>query len=267
MEQHPLFYRGYTRALISLVLIAAVFALVAYANLALKNAEHLNLGPTTIQISGEGEVLAKPDIGAFSFAVQAEGETASEAQTASAEAINAILEYLEGEGVAENDIKTQNYNLNQKWSYQERVCLPNNYCPPGERVADGFEVFQNVTVKVRDLESAGSLISGVGDRGATNVSSLQFTIDDESALKAEARKEAIADAKEKAKVLADELGMRLGRVVNFYENEGGYPMPYYAEDRALGMGGDMMEQSAVSPAMPAGENTIRSQVNIVYELR
>lgn len=267
MEQHPFFYKGYTRALLSLLFIAGIVALVSYANLTLREAQTLNMGPTTIQIMGEGEVLAKPDIGTFSFAVQAEGNTATEAQTDSAEAMNAILAYLEAEGVKEDDVKTQNYNLNQKYRYEERVCVSNNYCPPGERVEDGFEVYQNVTVKVRDLENAGMLIAGVGERGATNVSSLQFTVDDESELKAQARAEAIVDAKGKARVLADDLDMKLGRVVNFYENEGYYPSPYYAETKAMGMGGEMMDEASVAPNLPTGENTIRSQVTIVYELK
>lgn len=265
MESHPFFNKGYTRALLSLLVIAGIVALVAYTTLTLKEAQNMYSGPTTIQVSGEGEVLAKPDIGTFSFAVQAEGETATEAQNTSAEAMNAILAYLEAEGVSENDIRTDNYNLNQQYRYEERVCPFGSYCPPGERIPDGFEVYQNVTVKVRDLEAAGGLIAGVGERGATNVSSLMFTIDDESALRAEARSEAIEDAKVKAQVLADELDMSLDRIVSFYENERGYPMPYY--DSKMGMGGDVMNEAAMAPELPTGENLIRSNVTITYQLK
>lgn len=253
----------YVQALLVLVLIGIVGALAAYANLAVKQARYSNWGPTTINVRGEGEVLAKPDIGQFTFSVRAEGDDAAAAQESSATAMNDIIAYLTEAGVAENDIKTTNYYLSPKYTYPDRVCPANMYCPPGEPVIDGYEVSQSVEVKVRNLDASGDLISGVGQHGATDISGLSFTIDDEDDLKAEAREQAIADAKEKAEKLADALGVRIVRMVSYYEEEM-YP-PYY------GYGGDMaMERSAVAqaaPSMPTGENEITSTVNITYEIR
>ncbi|HXK39099.1 MAG TPA: SIMPL domain-containing protein, partial [Candidatus Paceibacterota bacterium] len=136
---------------------------------------------------------------------------------------------------------------------------------PGKQVLVGYEVSQTLSVKVRDTKMAGDLLSGVGSRGATEVSGLSFTIDDEDALKAEARDKAIAQAKSKAEVLAKSLGVSLVRVVGFYENEGG--MPIYA----YGLGGDerMMTSSApkASPEIPVGQNKIVSNVSVTYEIR
>ena len=152
MDSQSFLSKGYVQALLTLILLGVVVALGAYANLTFKQARGAYTGDTTISVSGSGEVLAKPDIGQFSFAVRAEGETATEAQEKSAEAINTILGYLEDAGVAEKDIKTQYYNLNPKYRYEERICAANTYCPPGEPIIDGYEVSQNVSVKVRDLE-------------------------------------------------------------------------------------------------------------------
>lgn len=264
MENQSFLSLWYVRALLVLVLLGVVAALAAYTNQAIKQARYNYMGPTTINVRGTGEVLAKPDIGQFSFAVRAEGEDAATAQDLSAESINAILSYLEESGVEEKDIKTANYNLNPKYRYEQRICAANSYCPPSEPVIDGYEVTQRVEVKVRDLDKSGDLISGVGDRGATNISGLQFTIDDETVLKAEAREEAIADAKAKAKELAKDLDVRIVRMVGYYEEEY-YPQPYYD-----GYGGDMaMAESAVrkAPSLPTGESNITATVNITYEIR
>ncbi len=261
------FSKGYVQLLMTVVLVAGILSLLSYANLANKEAEGVYTGETTISVSGEGEVLAKPDIGQFSFSVRAEGEDAVEAQEKSAEAINKILSHLEESGVEEKDIKTQNYNLNPKYRYEERICARGTYCPPGEPIIDGYEVYQNISVKVRDLDAAGGLISGVGERGATNISGLNFTIDDESVLEAQARAEAIADAKEKAEVLARDLGMKLHRIVGFNENRGGGYGYSTMDSRAFG--GDAMEEVSfkTSPSLPTGENTITSSVSITYELK
>jgi len=264
MESHSFLTKKYVQVLLALVLIGVMAALAAYTQLALKEARGVFTGEVTISVAGEGEVLALPDIGQFSFAVRAEGKDAVEAQENSAEGINAIIAYLDETGVDEKDIKTQNYSLNPKYRYEERVCVSNQFCPPGERVIDGYEVYQNVSVKVRDLDNAGALISGVGENGATNISSLQFTIDDETALKAEARAEAIADAKTQAEVLAKDLGMRLDRIVGFYEGGEEY---YPQNERAYAL--DSSEGSSIksAPSLPVGENEIRSNVTITYQLK
>jgi len=89
-------------------------------------------------------------------------------------------------------------------------------------------------------------------------------VEDESAIQTEARDEAIADAKEKAKALAKELGVSLVRIVSFTESNGGYPYPLY--DKAYGMGG-AVAQSAPAPEISTGENKYTSNVTIVYEIR
>lgn len=258
------FTHSINRTLGTLVLAAAVVALGAYAYLTFAQAKYAGYGPTTIAVSGEAEVMARPDVGTFSFTVEAEADDAAAAQTASAERMNAVLAYLTEQGIEERDIKTQNYSLQPKYRYEERVCPMGSYCPPGERIADGFMVMQTVSVKVRDLDAAGNIIAGVGQTGATNISSLGFTIDDPSILEAEARVLAIADAEAKAEVLAEALGVTLVRMIGFYEQEKTH-YPVY------GMGGDMMERSAmemaVAPDMPVGEDATHSLVTITYEIK
>lgn len=261
MESQTLWQKTSGQLLIALVLLAGVFALCAYGYYVLTQS-HMYTS-TNISVSGEGEVVAVPDTGQFTFAVTAEGEDAATAQEASAEAMNEVIDYLSDAGVAEADIKTTNYRLNPQYRYEERICTGNSYCPPGERVLDGFEVSQSVEVKVRDTDEAGNLISGVGERGATNISGLTFTVDEPDELLAEARAEAIENARTKATALAEQLGMRVVRVTGFSENRGGYPQPY-------GMGGDEMAMDVAersAPSVPTGENTFTSNVNVSFEIR
>ncbi len=254
------------RVLGSFALLMVIIALGMYAQYTWKQAQYMYSGPTTISVTGEGEVTAVPDIGEFSFSVTAESADAALAQKDSADKVNAILAYLKEQGVEEKDIKTENYNLYPRYRYEERVCAFGvSYCPPGEQIQDGFTVSQSVRVKVRNLDAAGDLIAGAGERGATNLSGLSFTIDDEGQLKDEARTAAIADAQAKAEVLAEQLGVRVVRMAGYYEDEGYYPTPYY------GMGGDMMVKSAMDESadisVPAGENIVSSRVTITYEIR
>jgi len=251
------------RALGTVVLVAAIVALGAYSYQAITQAENWGMGPTTINVVGTGEVVSVPDIAQFSFSVRGEGADAATAQEASGTIINAVMAYLEEQGVEDRDIKTQGYNMYPKYRYDQKPCAFGSYCPPGEQIADGFEVTQTITIKVRDTNNAGTILAGVGEKGATDISGLSFTIDDENVLKAEARTLAIADAKAKAELLAGDLGVKLVKMIGYYEDQPYNPTPYY------GMGGDMAKSESVftGAEVPMGEGIITATVNLTYEIK
>ena len=175
----------------------------------------------TITVSGDGEVFAVPDTATFSVTVQEEAKEVKAAQDVATKKGNDIKVYLKSQGVDEKDIQTTDYSLYPQYDYINSACSE-GYCPPGRQVLRGFQVSETLTVKVRDTKKAGDLLAGVGSKGASSVSGLSFTIDDQDALDAEARDKAIAKAKEKAEALADALGVSIVRVVGFSEN-GSYP--------------------------------------------
>ncbi|HEY4502751.1 MAG TPA: SIMPL domain-containing protein [Candidatus Paceibacterota bacterium] len=223
----------------------------------------------TITVQGDGEVFAVPDIATFTFSAVEEAKTVESAQKNATDAINTMVTYLKEEGIDEKDIKTLSYNVTPRYEFHQAgtVGVTNNWYPPeGTRELVGFEVRQIIEVKVRDTEKAGGLLSGIGSRGASDISGLQFTIDDEETLRMDARKLAIQKAQVKAKQLAQDLNVRLIRVVSFSEN--GYT-PFAPFGYAMGMGGDTSAVSykEASPQVPSGENKITSNVSITYEIR
>lgn len=214
----------------------------------------------TINVTGEGEVVAVPDVAKFTFSVSVTSESVESAQNESAKKMNDALEYLKSEGIDEKDVKTISYNAYPRYEYAP--CRDFN-CASSQKLV-GYEVNQDVQVTVRDTTKAGSLLSGIGSRGATNVSGLSFEIDDPAKLEEEARSMAIKDAKEKAERLARDLGVDLDDVISFSEDQGGYyPEPYMMEMKAFG--GDMID-GAVAPQLPTGENIIRRVVYLTYEI-
>lgn len=261
-----MFQEVYMKKILATVGVLAVLALASYTYYTLKAAQYMYSGPTSINVSGEGEVFATPDVATFTFTVEAKEADATTAQNKTAETMGAILAYLKEVGIEEKDVKTQHYNLYPQYEYPEAVCY-SGYCPPrsGEPRLIGYQVSQSVLVKVRDTAKAGGIISEVGDQGAMNVSGLSFTVDDTDALKAEARELAIADAKQKAEVLAKNLGARIVRMNGYWEEEAN---PYY-----YGKGGAEMAISSDMGAapraaeLPIGEDTITARVNISYIIR
>ncbi|NCT02275.1 SIMPL domain-containing protein [Candidatus Parcubacteria bacterium] len=251
------------RILVALSLLMAIIALASYASLNFEKIQYSNPTPATISVIGEGEVLAVPDIGRFSFSVMAENAEASVAQELSGTKINEILAYLREQGIEDKDIKVEQYNLYPRWRYEERVCPIGSYCPGGERVQDGFEVTQSIAVKVRETKDAPKVIAGVGERGATDISNLNFSVDDTEALRDEARAKAIENAQAKAVVLAKQLGVRIVHLTAYSETGAAY-QPYYKE---MSMALDAPDGGFGGAELPMGEESTLVRVNITYEIK
>lgn len=246
------------------MLVLAVFLAVQTLN-AFKGLGEINPAYNSISVTGEGEAVAIPDIASFSFNVSADASSVALAQEEVTKKVDAILSAVKELDIEEEDIKTTDYSVYPKYTYSSIPCTP-TYCPPSRQTQDGYTASHSISIKVRDTDQVGEVIAVAGSNGATNISSVSFTIDDPDQLVESARVDAIADAKAKAKVLADELGVRLVRVVSFYDNQPGYPVPYYAEERAFG--GDMAVQTVSSaPKLPTGENKYSASVTVTYEIR
>lgn len=220
---------------------------------------------STIIVNGSGEAFAIPDIATFSFSMTESGESVESAQGLVDGKIDKSLAILKEADIADRDIKTTNYNVYPKYEWEQVVCVTYP-CPQGKNKLIGYEVSQTITVKVRDVKKVGDLVSKIGAVNVSNISGVEFTVDDKDKYIAEAREEAIKKAKEQAKVLAKQLGVKLGKIMYFNENGNYMPHPYYAE----GKGGMDMAVSSIAPAkaqLPQGETKITSEISITYEIK
>ena len=214
----------------------------------------------TFSVDGKGEIDTVPDLASFSATVVTEGGTnVAEVQSANTEKMNKINAFLKEQGIEVKDLKTSNYSLSPRYS---GVSCTGGICPQPE--INGYSITQSLEVKVRDSAKLGDLLSGVVQNGANTVSGVQFVVDDDTEAKNTARKDAIAEAKEKAKSIAKAGGFRLGKIVSLYESAG--PVTPYA----YGMGGDMEMSAmnkAVAPTIEPGTNETEVQVTITYEIK
>lgn len=238
------------RVLIGLLVISAIFVAVSI-NQKLNTAATTN----TVSFSGEGKVLAKPDVAVIDFSIVTEAATSKAAQDANSEKSNKITDFLKKQKIEDKDIKTTSYNIYPQYEYPRYGGVPR---------IKGYQVSQTIEVKIRNLENVSSVLDGVVTAGANQVGNLNFKIDDPEKLKAEARAKAIADAKKKADELKDQVGIKLGKIVNFSEGVSGYPVPMY-ETMAKGMGGGV--GGGVVPSVPSGENEITVDVTITYQIK
>lgn len=204
---------------------------------------------TGIWVSGEGKVTVVPDVAILNVGVESQALTVTEAQQKAADAMTAVMDELERQGVAEKDITTQNFSIQPVTRWKD-----------DEQILEGYRVTNMVTVKIRDVDNAGTVIDAVVQAGGDliRVNGISFTVDDPTLYYAEAREKAMVDAKAKAQQLANVAGIKLGDPT--YITESGAYTPYrydYAESMAV---------PAATTPISAGEIEITLAVQVAYSI-
>lgn len=252
-------------AVIGVLAILALFLLVLTINGAQNLGRPTSPLTNVITVSGSGKASAVPNIADITFGVTETASTVAEAQTAATAKNNSALDAVKKLGVADKDVKTVSYNVSPHYTYPS-PCPPGALCPQyagGNPKVTGYDVSETIEVKVRDTAKAGEVLQALGSLGVQNIYGPNFIVDDSHAVTNEARGKAIADARAQAELLASQLGVHLGQIVNYSEG-GNYPVPMYA---SMGKGGTMSADVAAPPSLPTGENETNVTVTITYEIR
>lgn len=209
----------------------------------------------TVSFSGEGKVTAKPDIAVISASIVTQAVDSKTAQDSNSTKSNAVSAFLKKQGVEDKDIKTSGYNVTPQYNY-----------PPygGQSTVTGYQVSQSYEIKVRDLTKISAILSGLVTAGANQVNNLGLQIENPDAVQAQARQLAIDNAKKKATELKKQVGISLGKIVNFVEGSNGYPIPMYQDAKVVsgGMGG-----GGPTPVISTGENDVVVDVTITYQIK
>jgi uncharacterized protein YggE len=207
-------------------------------------------------VVGSGTVYAKADIANIEIGLKTgTKKTAAEATVESTDKINKITSAINALGVEEKDIKTSNYTLSPVYNWTNNK---------GQELV-GYEVTQILTLKIRDLSKIGDIIAKTTEQGANQVGNISFTIDDEFTLKNQAREIAINKAKEKAAMIASQSGMKLGKVKSVVENTEPIISPIAYTNAKMDMAAG--SESLVSPEIQTGQNEIKVEVTLVYEVK
>jgi uncharacterized protein len=204
----------------------------------------------SITVAGTGESHGKPDFAQVQLGVVTEAPTAAEALRKNNEAMSQLIVMIRKRGIEDKDLQTVQFNVSPRYKYDK-----NQQEPP--KIA-GYQVTNEVHVKVRNLLALGAFLDETVSLGANQIRGISFGVAEPAQLMDEARKKAIADAQRRARVYAEAAGVKLGKPLRIAEQAGGRPGPYPVA---------RMEAAAVSavPVAP-GEQTFNVTVTVSYAI-
>ena len=197
-----------------------------------------------VTVSGEATVAVPPDAVIIRIGVSSLGKTAREASDSNSHKMTTVLASMKESGIADRDVQTSRLSLQPQYDTSK----------PGPARLQGFQVNNQVTVRIRDIDKLPTVLDKAISAGANEMSGIEFIVTEQSKLLDQARDEAIADARRKATLYAQAAGGKLGPVVSIVE-EGATSPPRPA----------MAAMRIAVPVAP-GERELRAAVSVSYEL-
>lgn len=205
--------------------------------------------PKEITVKGTGIAYSAPDVAKIDFGVRSEAKNLADSQRANADAIAKIKNDLAAFDIQAEDIQTINYNITPDYIYSGAQ----------KPRLTGYTTYHFLRLTIRTLDTVDAILQTLGYSGATDISQVNFTIDDTAEIKSEARERAIADAKALAVQITNLSDTKLGRIISIQEETSSTDGNNPSFVNGMGGGG--------TPGIEQGSLSTTSHVTIIYSLK
>jgi uncharacterized protein YggE len=168
-----------------------------------------------VTVTGTGEIQVVPDEVSLYISVQNFNRDASLSRTENERRMKAVISAIQKLGVDTKDYQTKFSSIDPRFKGDDDT-----------RQLLGYVSDNSVSVKLRDISKLMELKTKVISAGATSIGHTQFSSSRLIEHRAEARVLALKAAKQKAALMAEQLGQKIGKAFTISEvaNNPGYGM-------------------------------------------
>ncbi len=208
--------------------------------------------PPSITVQGSGEARAETDLAILGFGVETAAAEAGTAISDNAARSTAVAAALKKELDERATVSTTQYRLDPVYDHRRDR-------DPGEPpTITGYVARNEVRVETKQLDAIGKLIDAATSAGANRVNGLSFALSEEGEPRRRALASATRNARERAAVIAQSLGVKLGAVLQATTSGHG-PSPL----RSFQAGAMAMEARQATPIDP-GDIRIHETVHVTF---
>jgi uncharacterized protein YggE len=198
----------------------------------------------TLTFSGTGSVDLHPDTASIALTAVSDDSSSQAALAATSQKMRAVIAALKGltaVSIADDDLQTGDISSYQDWESPRT-----------------WHASQTLTVTLHDVSQAGAVISAGNQAGADQVSGPSFSVKDQKEAYRTALRAALADARQKADVIAQAMGGSVAGVLSVSEDNQGSPQPMYAMGKAAGAA------DSSAPPIQQGTLDVSAGVTVVF---
>jgi uncharacterized protein YggE len=199
----------------------------------------------TITVSGYGEVSVPPDEATLTLGFESVAATPRDAISEVAESAQKLVELLDELEIPSGKRTTTGVQLSEAGEHDQQ----------GRWQHRGYRAVERFTVAASP-EILGELIGAAVDRAGARIEGPSWRVATDNPARKDTLRAAAANARERAEAVADELGVRVGAVVEAKEDAGFQPI---LRQRTL---------AAMAEAVPieAGEARIACNLSVTFQV-
>jgi uncharacterized protein YggE len=251
---HKMDFERITIVLISflaILLMVSTFQNTIFISAQLDSTYTLN---NTIFVSGSATTHTKTDKVIISLGVETTDKTAEKALLSNSNLMNKVMDALKQSGVRQNETSTSAFSIKPNYNYSK-------YGDRGN--LSGFTVSNSIQIESSSINNVSQWIDTAVQAGANTVNDVYFSVSEEKLqdIKNMLLKEAVANAKTKADIVAAASGLNIAGIKSITVGEIGIPPvpgPLYSKS--------VSSDEASSTPILAGEQEVSTTVSIVYIL-
>ena len=220
--------------------------------------------PPQINVSGSAEIKVVPDEIRLRVAVESRNAALEEAHLDNDTKIAAALAFLKQTGMPDRDVKTDFISVQPDYDRDRSRVTPVAYI-----------VRKSIEIRLTNTMAFQSVVTGLLTNGVNVIDNVDFRTTQLRQHRDEARLLAVRAAKEKAKALTDELGVKLGRPYNVNATDNSIYLGSSSRYLNSSIGANSLVQNVSvasgggaadnnSDAFAAGQISVTSTVNISF---
>lgn len=222
-----------------------------------------------ISVSGEAVVNVKPDKIVISFGIETVDANIKVAKQRNNEILLKTMAAVKECGIPEKEMQTDHLSIEPRWTDAIRR----------EKFV-GYFVRNTVVVTLSEVERVEQLVTAALEAGVNYIHGIDFETTELKKYREQARELALKAAKEKADKMAGVLGQSVGKPIQIYENNTGYPYRYWSSWYGWGRGwgrfsgasqvqvqADRGGAGEIADTVALGKLSVRANVSVIFELR
>lgn len=158
----------------------------------------------TINVTGMGETEIAPDTGNLSLGFRTVDADLGKAKADMTAKMDALIEALKQFNISEKDIQATQLYIYPNYKTND----------DGKTTLQAYDVSRSITVIFKDMSQTDAILDAGIKAGANTFNGLNFSYSKENELKLQALEKAIQNAANQADFIAENLGVKRGKVMH-----------------------------------------------------
>ncbi|WP_421710460.1 SIMPL domain-containing protein [Alcanivorax sp.] len=173
----------------------------------------LSTGPDSITVSGNGEIAAQPDIFRVAATAREQGDDIAAMKSRVDDAVADMLDLADDLDIEEKQVRASDLHVQPQWQYQP------------ERKLIGHEVSRDVIFRANGLDTYTQLLEGLAKQGVRDIRPAGTEVSNADELANRALEKAVADARQRARIIAEAADRELGKAIQIHAQDVQSPQP------------------------------------------